>query len=213
MGLFHHSHTHYDNPADSAMPYLEQIPGQITPYYNPYIQQGQNAYNQSQPVYNQMVSNPQDYYNNIMSGYTPSAQYQYNLQQGLDTQKATAASGGFAGTTFDQANQAAIQQGLLSQDEQNYYNNVAGAQRYGLGANMDYYNQGYNASNTLANSLGQNLAAEAGLQYQGTAFQNQMKAQQQQNRFGLLGTVIGAGAGYAGSRNQPNYNYYGPGGY
>lgn len=210
MGLFHSNSSKYANPSDSAMPYLQQIPGTVEPYYNPYIQLGQGAARASAPIYYQMATNPQEYYNQTMSGYQPSEQYQYNQQQAMAQQQAAAASGGFTGTQYDQANQAATTQGLLSQDEQQYYNNVTGAQKYGLGAGMDYFNTGYNASNTLATMLGQNLAAEAGLAYQGTAFQDQMQAQQASNRLGLLGTTIGATGGYMGSKNQPTYNYYGP---
>jgi len=31
----------YSNPADAAMPYLEQVPGYVDQYYNPYINMGQ----------------------------------------------------------------------------------------------------------------------------------------------------------------------------
>lgn len=199
----------YDNPADSAMPYLEEIPGTVTPYYNPYIKLGQGAARTSAPIYYQRATDPNAAYEQLTAGYEPSAQYQYNQQQAMAQQQAAANSGGFAGTSYDQANQAATNQGLLSQDEQQYYNNQLGLQNSGLNAGMDYYNTGYQASNTLATMLGQNLAAEAGLQYQGTAFEDQMKAQQRNNRNSLLGTTIGAGFGWAGSGGGNNNNYYG----
>jgi len=209
MGLFHSNSSKYANPADSAMPYLQEIPGTVSPYYNPYINLGKGAARVSAPIYYNMATNPQGYYNDIMSGYQPSDQYQYNQQQLMGQQQAAAASGGFTGTSYDQMQQAQGTQGLLSQDEQQYYNNVTGAQNRGLNAGMDYFNTGYNASNTLANMLGQNLAAEAGLSYQGTAFEDQMQAQQAQNRMGLLGTTLGVTGGYFGSRSSPSNSYYG----
>ena len=199
----------YENPADSAMPYLESIPGTVTPYYNPYINLGKGAARVSAPIYYQRATDPNAAYNDLMSGYKPSDQYQYNQQQAMAQQQAAANSGGFAGTSYDQANQAATTQGLLSQDEQQYYNNQLGLQNSGLNAGMQYYNTGYQASNTLAQMLGQNLAAEAGLQYQGAAFEDQLQAQQRNSRNSLLGTTVGAGFGWMGSGGNNN-SYYQP---
>jgi len=189
----------YDNPADSAMPYLEAVPGTIEPYYNPYINLGKGAARVSAPIYYQRATDPNAAYNQLMSGYKPSDQYQYNQGQAMAQQQAAANSGGFAGTSYDQANQAATTQGLLSQDEQQYYNNQLGLQNSALNAGMDYYNIGYQASNTLATMLGQNLAEEAGLQYKGAAWQDQMNAQQANNRMNLMGTTMGVTGGVVGT--------------
>ena len=198
----------YENPADSAMPYLESTPGTVKPYYNPYIKLGQGAARVSAPIYYQRATDPNAAYEDLMSGYQPSAQYEYNQQQAMTQQQAAANAGGFSGTSYDQANQAYTTNGLLANDEQQYYNNQLGLQNSGLNAGMDYYNTGYQASNTLAQMLGQNLAAEAGLQYQGTAFNDQLMANQRNSRNSLLGTTIGAGFGWAGSGN--NNSYYQP---
>jgi hypothetical protein len=200
----------YDNPADDAMPYLEAIPGTVTPYYNPYINLGKGAARVSAPVYYQQITDPQGYYNDMMSGYQTSDAYKYNQQQAMAQQQAAANAGGFTGTSYDQANQAATTQGLLAQDQQRYYNNVTGAQQQGLNAGMHYFDTGYQASNTLAQMLGQNLAAEAGLQYQGTAFEDQLQAQQRQSRNSLLGTTLGVGFGYGNSGNNSYYQPYEP---
>jgi|SRR6185295_7566591 len=208
MGIFHHTQ-HYSNPADAAMPYMQQIPETVTPYYQGAINLGKGAVRTMAPIQQQMATDPGAFYNGMMSGYEPSDQYNFNQQQLMNQQRAAAAAGGFAGTPYDQGRQAELTHGLLSQDEQEYFNNLMGIQNKGMNAGMDYFHQGYDASSNLANLLGQNLAQEAGLAYQGEAFKNQMKAQQASNRFGLLGTAIGAGTGYMGTRNQPSNQYYG----
>lgn len=200
----------YDNPADSAMPYLNQVPGTVSPYYQPYIDWGTQAGNTLAPIYQGMATNPQQNYNDIMGGYTQSPAYQYNYDQAMKQQQNAAASGGFTGTDYDQQRQAETSTGLLAQDQQQYYNNVWGQQQYGIQGEQGLFDTGYNASNTLANTLGQNLAAQAGLAYQGTAFNNQMQAQQRASRNSLLGTGIGAGFGYGGSRNNNNTGYSDP---
>ena len=189
MGLF--GGGKQTNPADAGMPYLNEIPGTVTPYYNPYINLGKGAARISAPVYYQQVTNPQGYYNNIMSGYSQSPAEQYNQQQLLAQQAGTAAAGGFSGTPYDQQQQAATTNGLLAQDQQQYYNNVTGAQNQGLNAGMHYYDTGYQASNTLAQLLGANLAAQSGMAYSGAAFQDQMNAQAAQNRLGAIGFTYG----------------------
>ena len=212
MGFFGGGSSNYQNPADSAMPYMEQIPGTITPYYQPYIDWGQQAGNSMAQQYGEMATNPQDYYNSMMSGYTESPAYQYNYDQAMQQQQGAAAAGGYTGTYYDQQQQAKNSTGLLAQDQQQYYNNVTGAQRYGLQGQSHMFDTGYKASNTLATMLGQNLAEEAGLQYKGTSFEDQMKAQQRNNRMGLLGTTIGATAGVAGmshgNSGSPNSSPY-----
>lgn len=197
----------YDNPADSAMPYLDQVPGTVSPYYQPYINWGMQAGNTLAPLYSGLATNPQNNYNDIMGGYTESPAYQYNYDQAMKQQQNAAASGGFTGTSYDQQRQAETTTGLLAQDQQQYYNNVWDEQKYGMQGEQGLFDTGYNASNTLANMLGQNLAAQAGLAYQGSAFENQMKAQQRANRNSLFGTTLGATLGYGGSRNHSNSNY------
>jgi hypothetical protein len=181
----------YENPADDAMPYLESVPGTVQPIYQPYIDQGLKSGGILANEYGQMATNPGDYYNNIMSGYTQSDAYKYNQQQAMAQQQAAANAGGYTGTSFDQANQAYTTNGLLANDEQQYYNNVTGAQRYGLQGESHLFDTGYEASNQLANDLVQNLYAEAGLSYKGTAADNQKRAQHNSNMWTAGGLAAG----------------------
>lgn len=214
MGLFGGGQS-YDNPADDAMPYLNQVGPTAQQNYNPYINFGKGAARVSAPIYYQMATDPQAYYNDTMNGYQQSDAYKYNQQQLNSQQAGTAAAGGFSGTPYDQQQQAYTTNGLLAQDQQQYYNNVTGAQQQGLNAGMHYYDTGYNATNNLNDTEVSNLNNQAGLAYQGATWEDQMNAQQRNNRNSLFGTTIGAGAGLIGmngnnsySNSNPNANPY-----
>lgn len=181
----------YENPADDAMPYLEEIPGTVEPIYNPYINLGKGAARVSAPIYYKRATDPNAAYDDLMSGYEESDSYKYNQEQLTKQQEADAAAGGYTGTYYDQQKQAETTEGLLSQDEQQYYKNNLELQDSGLNAGMHYFDTGYTASDTLANLLAGNLAAEAGLEYQGTAWEDQMKSDRASNRWGAFGTVAG----------------------
>lgn len=197
--------SHYDNPADSAMPFLRQIPDTVSPYFNRYINLGNGAARVTTPIYYQRAKNPAGAYNDIMGGYEESPAYKYNYDQAMKEEQGAAARAGYTGTPYDQTRQAQTAQGLLAQDEERYYRDVLGLQNSGLEEGNNLFNTGYGASTSLADILGQNLAAQAGLAYQGTAFEDQLKAQQRANRNALLGTLGGGAFGYASSFNQPRY--------
>ena len=65
------------NPAEGAMPYLNQIPAVGEKYYNPYIQQGQQSQQTLEPIYNQLAKNPADFLNQLMQNYSASNGYNY----------------------------------------------------------------------------------------------------------------------------------------
>lgn len=192
MGLFGGGSSSYSNPSDAAMPYLNQIPSTVTPAYTPAINLGKGATRATLPTYQQRLNDPGAAQNDLMSGYQTSDAYNYNQQKLTAQQAGTAAAGGFTGTPYDQEQQAATTAGLLSQDEQQYYNNNLQLQNSSLNAGMHYTDMGYQASDTLANLLANNLAAQSGVAYQGAAYQNNLQAQQRNNLIGAGGTVVGA---------------------
>lgn len=189
----------YDNPADAGMPYLQQIPGTVSPYYQPYINWGQQSGNMLMNAYSPMVTDPIGYYNSIMGTYSESPAYQYNQQQATQAQQGSAAAGGFTGTPYDQQQQAATTTGLLAQDQQQYLNNVLGIQGTGLQGEQNFFNTGFQASTGLADELGSNLAQEGQMSMQGAEYQNFLDSQRRNANMGLLGQGLGAGAGLFGS--------------
>lgn len=199
MGLF-------KNPASSAQNYLNQIPGTVTPYYQPFIDAGSQAMGQLQPQYSMLLQNGQPLQNSyqkmaqnpvsvlqhIGSQYqmTPGAQFQE--QQGEQAIANAQASGGMSGTPQDQYMAGQYATDFTNENFNDYMKMALGIGRQGLeGENNLYHtglhgdqqlnNLGFRASNQLAETLAQTLMAQAGLAYSGAA-----------NKNSHLGGLIGA---------------------
>ena len=84
----------HNNPADSAMGYLDQVPGQYT--------------------------NP-DMYNQIAGQYQQSPGYQFKLKQAMTAGDNAAASGGMLGSGQHQFQNMDTANGLASQDFDQYF--------------------------------------------------------------------------------------------
>jgi hypothetical protein len=190
----------YKNPADAAMPYLEQVPDTVTPYYTPYRQMGMGAAALSFPQYGRMSVDPEGYYADIMGGYTESPGAQYQQQQLQKSMSGTSAAGGYTGTPYDQQQQAEQIQGIISRDQQQYLNNILGIQKTGLGGEQHFFDVGYSASDTLAQMLASNLAQEAGVAFEGQQYENYMKSQERNNMMKALTTGAGVGGGIYAAR-------------
>lgn len=136
-----------------ANQYFGQIPGISEKYLNPFIQEYGPAQQEAKDVYgkmleqysspnvnyqnvpeeyNRMARQPTDFLNDIMKSYSPSAGYQYKQNRLGAAARNTAASGGFAGTKYDQEQQAQLMKDLLGEDMQQYLNNVVAAKGSGL---------------------------------------------------------------------------------
>lgn len=191
-GLFRSSGT---NPANAAMPYMNQIPGIGRQYYEPFINEGQQAGQQLNPLYERMSQDPSQYINALMQNYSPSEGYQFKEQQMLRGAQNSAAAGGFAGTQNDQMGQADMIRGLLGGDMQQYLQNVLGVQGTGMQGMENRVGRGYESAGNLAGYLGNALGAQGGLAYQGEAQRNQQRADKRNSIFNLLGNLAGAGAG------------------
>ncbi len=175
------------NPMNKANPYFNQIADTAHQYYDPYLQQGQQAEQGLPDFYHQMQSNPAEFYNNMLAGYKPSAGYDYKSQQMLKAAQNASAAGGYAGTAPDQEGQMALINSLLGEDMQQYINNIQGIQDRGTQGLQGYGNRGYGAANNLAESLGNNLASQGTLAYQSQSDKNAMMQQ-------LIASLIHGGA-------------------
>lgn len=174
------------NPANAAQPYLNQIPGTITPYYQPYIDQGQQSMHILGQQYGQQVYNPDQIINTLGAGYQTSPGYQWDVQQGTEAANNAAAAGGYVGTPEHQQQESEMEQGIASKDYNTYMDEALGLRSQGLRGEEGLNSIGYSASNSLAENLAQALMSQANLAYAGAANQNQMQR-------GLLGGAVGAG--------------------
>ncbi len=144
---------------------LNQISGVGKQYYEPYIGQGQEAGNRANQEYSNMLDDPSGLINAIMQSYQPSTGYQFKEDRLKRSAANTSAAGGFAGTQYDADNQTALVNSLLSEDMQQYLQNVMGVHGQGLAGKELVAGRGYDASSSLADFLGSNMGQQAGVDY------------------------------------------------
>jgi|SRR5271166_3859698 len=160
------------NPADAAMPYLDQIAPMEHQAYDPYIQRGNQASNTLMPQFNQMSSDPAAFLESLMKNYQPSSAYQLQNDEMRRSAGNTAAAGGMRGSLNDISNEARISDTLMGTDMQNWLNNILGIQKEGqtgLGHTAD---QGFNATQGMTGDLSNVLGTQGTLAFQGQANQN-----------------------------------------
>lgn len=182
------------NPASSAMPYLNQIPGIGKQYYNPFIESGREAEGIVNPIYKRQATNPSEFLNEIMSKYEPSKGYDFRRKELLNTLQNSAASGGFLGTEYDQKTRGDLSDQLLSGDMQQYLSNILGIQGAGTAGEEGRIERGYSGSGSLADLIGSNLGQQAGLAFQGQGQQNANRLGKRNANLNFLSNLIGAGA-------------------
>lgn len=181
----------YDNPADSAQPYLDKIPGYVDQYMQPYIDQGQEAGNIAQDQYAQWVQDPYGSYNEMYSNYNASPWYDYESDQMQKSAESSAAAGGMAGTEQDYTRQMEVNNALMDKDFSQYMDYILGMQKSGLQGEQQMYTTGYGASsNALQGDIGYANASAAN-QFGGTQASNAMSS----GMLGMLGKTAGLGFG------------------
>ena len=184
-----------ENPANAAMPYLNQIPGMEKQYYDPFINQGREASNTLTPQFNQKTTNPAEFLEAIMKKYQPSRSYQLRNEEALRTAGNTAAAGGMRGSLGDIKNESRITDVLLGDDMQKWLNNVLGLQDQGEKGLGHEFDTGYDASKSLTGDLSNVLGTQATLGFQGQANQNRSKSDQ----LSAILQAIGVGGSIGGS--------------
>ncbi len=186
------------NPAEKAMPYLDQIPGVGRQYHDPFIQQGQQAQSQASPIYEQMAQDPTAFLNALMEGYTPSKGYQTREKVLSQAMRNSAAQGGYAGSPYAQREQGELINDLMGSDQQQFLGNLMGIQGQGLGGLEGMIGRGYQSSGNLADYIGNALGNQGALAYQGQSQMNQGKYDTMANRSRLWGDIIKAMGSAAG---------------
>jgi hypothetical protein len=185
----------YEDPSKAAMPYLESIPGQTGKYFEPYIQQGREAYGTLNPIYQQLLQHPGAEVNRLGSEFKQSPGYDFALKQALGAANRGFAAGGMAGSPMAAQENMRIATGLADQDYYNYLNKVLGLYGKGLEGEEGFYNKGYGASTSMADMIAQALASEAQLQYSGTQQKNQFTNNLISSILGNTGSAGGAAIG------------------
>lgn len=191
------------NPADAAMPYINQIPGTAKQELNPYIQRGQTAYDVMSPQWQKMAQDPTAFLDEIMKGYAPSEAYKTHRDEAMRAAGNTAAAGGMRGSSQDTMGESRLVDSLLGEDMQQWLNNVLGLQKQGLEGEKGLYDTGFEGSKALESDLVNSLAQQGNLAYAGQAERNKSKSDMWQSILqgigGIGGLAMPGGGSLAGN--------------
>lgn len=168
MGMFNGG----KNPADSASPYINQIPKWAQDAFGDYINQGKGTMGGLNDTYKNMFQNPTEFFNKIGAGYKESPGYQNSLKEAMGSIGNSAAAGGMAGSAMHQQLSGEKASDLASKDYQQYIDNILGITRTGLQGGENTVNRGFNASKGLFEGLSDTAGAQAGLGYKGQDWEN-----------------------------------------
>jgi hypothetical protein len=175
----------YENPAEGARPYFDQIPGQLEKYYNPYIQRGERAGNAMEGAYGNLINDPGGMLNKIGGGYQQSPGFKFALQQALGGAGHAAAAGGMAGSPQHEQQSMEMATNLANQDYNTWIQHALGLYGAGLGGEENMYNTGAKAGMGMGDNMASQLAQRAKLEYEARNAENQRNG-------GIWGTLGGA---------------------
>lgn len=210
---------HHEDPSKAAKPYYEQVPGQLHKAYDPYVNAGKGALDQTQNEYGellghrseledslmQLLQNPEGLYKNLTQNYTSSPGYEFAQKEAQRATGNAAAAGGYAGTPQHQRYAAEVSSGLASQDFDKYLSSIlemfmkglsgtGNLYEKGLGGLEDIRHEGYGASSELGQSLANNLMSQGNLAYEGAAARNKRASSIFSDLASLGGSIVGGGA-------------------
>jgi len=174
-----------------AMQPIQQATGKAVGYLSPYEKVGRGALNEYYSHLNQM-SNPTDFYNQIMQHYQQSPGVQFQQQQGVNALENQAAATGMTGSGQEMKDIMKYSQGLASQGQQSYLQNILGIQGGYMGGMSGLGGMGFQAAGGMGRA--QMGGAEDIAQLQ--AAKARADAQAQAQSAGGIGNIIGDIASY-----------------
>lgn len=183
------------NPADSAMPYINQIPGQTHQYFDPYIQAGKNQLPGLSDQYSQLMNDPGGRMNKIGESFHESPGFKFAMQQALQGGNHAAAAGGMAGSPQHEQQNMQLATDLGNQEYNNWMQNAMGMYGEGLHGSQGMANQGQQAGQSMADMIAQTLAQQGNLAFNGQQQQNQNRHDMWGNAFKIGGAALGGLAG------------------
>jgi len=178
-----------NNPSDAATPYLDQMPGALQQYYQPYMQAGSQALGGVQNQYNDLMNNPGGQLNAIGGQFHQSPGFQFALQQALQSTNHMNAAAGMAGTPQHEQQNMQMATNLGNQDYYNWLGHAQGMFNTGVSGLQDISHMGLQASTSMADQIAQMLAQKAAYGYQGQAAQNQSQGSAFGNILGGVGSL------------------------
>lgn len=166
----------WKNPGDAANKYLDQVPGAMNPYYQPYINAGNQAIPQLEGQYGNLLNNPGQFINSVGANYKQSPGYDWQVGQATNAANRASAAGGMLGSPQEQQQLATNVAGIANQDYYNYLNHAMGAYGMGLHGEEGLAGMGQKAGDEYGSAVGQNLTNQAKNAYNSTSAENQNQA-------------------------------------
>lgn len=157
---------------------------------NPYIQRGNDAYQNYINALNQ-GKNPQDLYNQFASSYKESPEALAQQQVGQKSANQANAASGMLGSGAAQTEAANLAQSVRSQDFDKYMQNMFGIRNQYLGGQSNIEGQGFQASNSEADRMQKYFEDMA----KAKAARDEGRAQGQSGFWGTAGGLVGGIAG------------------
>jgi hypothetical protein len=169
---------------------LQQIPGTITPYFQPYIQAGEQSLGGLQQQLTGLLQDPGALMQSLGAGYRTSPGMQQSMMQATEAANRAAAAGGQLGSPAEQQALAKQIYGMGEKDYGDYLNRVLGLYGTGVSGLSGLTQLGAGMGRGLAEDLAQARMSQAGLE------EAKMQAEQQSQAglMGGLGSLLGLGA-------------------
>jgi hypothetical protein len=177
------------NPADAAMPYLNQIPGKTQQYQQPYFEAGKSQLPGLQEQYGQLLNDPGGRINKIGESFKESPGFKFAMQQALQGGNHAAAAGGMAGSPQHEQQNMQLATDLGNQEYNNWMKNALGEYNMGMQGSQGMANQGQQAGQSMADMIAQTLAQQGNLAFNGQQQQNQNKSDMWGNVFKGAGSL------------------------
>jgi len=184
------------NPAEAAMPYINQIPGATNQYMQPYFQAGTGSLPILQEQYKNLLGDPGALMNKIGSSYQQSPGYKFALEQALAAGEHVANAGGMGGTPQHQFQAQQTATGLANQDYYNYLQNALGLYGQGLSGQQGMAGMGMQAGGSMADYIANTLSQQANFAFRGQQEKNSMNNSTLGGLGRIAGTLGGTGLGY-----------------
>jgi len=172
----------------TASRYLNKIPEQVKPYYDPYIQSGQRALETSEGTFADLLKDPGKILEHIGSGFEPSKGYKWTRDQALEAINNSQASGGMLNTPQHQRYLMDTASGLAGNEYYDkYMPSAMGLYGQGLSGLGGLTSLGYDAGTSLADIL-----KDIGLSGANLGYSTEInKGTRRGNMFGNLGSTLG----------------------
>lgn len=183
--------SNFKNPADSAMPYMNNIPEQLQKYLSPYINAGNQALPGLQDQFGKLTNDPGGRLNQIGSGYQQSPGFKFAMQQAMQGSNHAASAGGMAGSPQHQQQSMGLATNLANQDYNQWLQHALGLYGTGLQGQQGLYNTGAQTGMAMGEDLASVLANQAKLAYEGQNAQNQSDMGGWGSMLGGIGSLIG----------------------